>query len=139
MTLYKLMASVTGSVDATAQLDIVGDGHITGIWGYVTATGADALDDGVDFEVSFASTSGFNSNDTRASIFGLGTRQGFLTSGGGPLAVFGSVSGIRIPVLAGERIFLHSLEVGAITAGRTNIWFFVEDGLDTRPSPRRRA
>jgi len=139
MTLYKLFASVAATSDAVAQLDIVGDGFISAIWGYLTVEGADALNDGIGFEVSFASTSGFNSNDTRASIFGLDTRQEFLTSGGATPGMFGSVSGLRIPVLAGERIYLHSLENGTITAGRGTFWFFVEDGLDVRPSPRRRA
>jgi len=139
MTLYKLWASVTATGDASAQLDIVGDGYISAIWGYCTGEGADALNDGIGFELSFASTSGFNSSDTRASFFGLDTRNNFLTSGGAMPGMYGSVSGLRIPVLAGERIYMHSLENGTITAGRGTFWFFVEDGLDVRPSPRRRA
>lgn len=139
MTLYKLFTSQVASVDAAAQLDIVGDGVITAMWGYSTMETADALNDGFDFEVSFASTSGFQSNDTRASIFGIGARQNFLTSGGGAPTAALSVSGVRIPVLAGERLYMHTLENGSITGGRGTFWMFVDDGLDVRPSPRRRA
>lgn len=139
MTIYKLFASQTGSVDAAAQLDIVGDGNIIAIWGYATFESADALNDGHDFEISFASTSGFQSNDTRASIFGLGLRQNFLTSGGGAPGIAMGLGGLRIPVLAGERMYMHTLENGTVTAMRGTCWIFVEDGLDVRPSPRRRA
>lgn len=115
MDVYKLYGSVAADTDAAAQLDIQVDGHIVAMSLEVWATGADALNDGLQAEVSFASTNGFASNDTKSSIIHAAANQGFLTSGGGPVRGYSQVSGVAIEVAAGERLYLHIDNTGGIT------------------------
>lgn len=122
---YKLYGSVTASTDGVANLDFQFNGVIEGILLNINVTGADALNDGGGVEISFASTSGLASNDTRASIAGLKVNQGFLTSGGGPVgdSVFVSL-GKGIPVAAGERIYMHLQVSGTVTAVNSSCWLY---------------
>lgn len=107
MDVYKLYATGTADTDAAASLDIQVDGHIVAASLDVWVTGADALNDGARAEVSFASTSAFGSNDTKASILHAASMQGFLTSGGGPVQSRSFITGVAIEVAAGERMYLH--------------------------------
>ncbi len=140
MDIYKLYGSWTALSSAIAALDIRRDAFIVGIHAYLYATAADALNDGGNLEVSFASTYGFTSNDTTASIFGLGVAQGFLTTGGGPIAQSMAISGLAIPARAGERIYLHGGLTGS--AGPTmvaNVWLYaMEAGGPGRADVRLR-
>jgi len=122
-TIYKLFDTSAASVDAAASIDIQDDGVIEGLAFSMMGRVADAQDDGGRFEVSFASTNGFSSNDTRASIFGAGSSQAFLTSGGGPVAINGYVP-MEVAVQGGERIYLHHQNTGSITV-ETSVWLYV--------------
>jgi hypothetical protein len=138
MTVYKLFASGATTADGVATLDIQNKGDITSIWGVATSEALDALGEGVDFEVSFSSVSGFSTNDTRASFFGLGYRQNFLTSGGGVQGQSAGITGLRVPVDNGERMYLHRIVSGAPGTTRCAIWLFVDDGTMELPARRRR-
>ena len=139
-TIYKLHAVVSASTDAAASVDIQDDGHIEGMLLTLSCQDADALNDGGRLEVSFSSTSAFSANDTRASIGGIDIVQNFLTTGGGAMAnqVFCAFSK-GIPVAAGERIFLHVFESGAVTQLKATAWLYVvTTGARRRASARRR-
>ena len=123
---YKMFASVTAATDGAASYDVQEDGKICAVLVDINVTGADALNDGGNCELSFASVSSFNTNDVRASILGVGVFQGFLTSGGGPTSknAFITFSPNGIPVAAGERIFLHISVGGTVTAVAVRAWLY---------------
>lgn len=138
LMVYKMFATATASTDAAATLDIVFDGVIEGLVLDTVMQNADALNDAVGAELSFASVSGFVTNDTRASIIGSRIAQGFLTSGGGPT---GKVTNVAfgpdgIPVSAGERMYLHLLLVGAGTL-IASVWLYVRTSGGARADRRR--
>ncbi len=134
---YKLYASVAASTPAAASIDIQFDGLIEGVLMDLSCTGADALNDGATAEVSFASTAGFTSNDTRASFAGVSAFQGFLTSGGSQVgkSVFVTL-GKGIPVAAGERIYLHIGELVSVTAA-VRVWIYTATIGGERAQRRR--
>jgi len=135
--IYKFYGTATTSTDAVATIDIQFDGVIEGALLTIQASGADALNDGGDVEISFASTSGFVANDTRASIAGLTVRQGFLTSGGSMVGdtVFLSL-GKGIPVSAGERMYMH-LGVTGTTTVAARCWLYTATQGGDRAARRR--
>lgn len=138
MSVYKLTGTTVQ--DNVASLDIIAAGHIVGmVWNMVADLDADG--DRMELELSFASTSGFTSNDTRASLSGVGASNGLLTSGAinGAATLAIPVPRGVIPVLAGERLYLHSKgTAGAL--GQASVWIYVDDGMEpdvSRPSRRR--
>jgi len=123
------------SQDAAAQIDIAEDGEIIGwSWAVWAVAGADGAT--LAAEISFGSQNSLTANDNRASIDVVRLIQE------GTAAVNAinksSPSGVRIPVQAGERIYLHTT-VGTFTSGAYNVLLYVEQGSSsTRPSTRRR-
>lgn len=140
MDVYKFFATGAATLDAAASLDIRRDGHIVAMLGDLHITGADALDDGGGVEISFASGSGFVTNDTTGSVFTLRAGNSFLTSGGGLVGKSESVSGIAIEVFAGERMYMHLTEFGSIAAISATVYLYVmsTDAGSDRAAPRRR-
>lgn len=139
---YKLFASGTVSADGAASLDIQEDGQLCAALLDLTATAADALDDGGSAEISFSSTSGFTTNDTRASILGISRNQAFLTSGGGGVggSVFMTFAPHGIPMAAGERIYLHLGVTGSGPTVRVRCWlYYCVTGPGSRSRVGRRA
>jgi hypothetical protein len=122
---YKLYGTWTANTEAIASYDVQEDGEICSMYGHLIITGADALNDAAALELSFASVSGFIANDTRASVFGMRTTQGFLTTGGGPCQQNGFVTFAPngIPVSAGERMYLHGIVGGTIVA-IASLWVY---------------
>lgn len=139
MEVYKLYATATADTTSAATLDVREDGHIVAMLGLLTVTNADALNDGAVCEVSFASSSGFASNDTHASILTMGAFQGFLTSGGGPVQDRVALSGLAIPVVAGERLHLHVDVTGTIGGADMRVYLYVMPtaGANSRAALRR--
>lgn len=138
MSMYKMSATNIVTTDAIQSLDVREDGHIIAIGGYVVASGVDAQNEGAEIELSFASVSGFGANDTLNQIFGMTSgAHSVTTSGGSPGGQNCWVSGLRIPITAGERIYMHIIVRGTLTALRTNVWIMVEDGVSVRPVRRR--
>lgn len=132
---YKMYA--TASQDAAATIDIAEDGIIEGVMMAMNFTGADVLNDGGRMEISFASTSGFTSNDTRASICGVDAYQGVITTGGGQVGA-NVYAPMAIPVSAGERMYMHTLNNGTVT-GRYIAWLYVNQAsAGGRANIRRR-
>ena len=130
---YKLYSDT--AQDAAAMIDIAEDANITAI---VVAFSADLDADGelAQMEVSFSSSSGFTDNDSRASLVGARLFNSLLTSGAINASSNFSVTGIKIPVGAGERIYLH----GTSTPGtmNANVWLYTDDRSQARPAVRRR-
>jgi len=137
--IYKLYATVTATADAAASYDVQEDGEICSILLDQNINSADALNDGIDTEVSFSSVSGFTSNDTRASLIGKRSHQHFLTSGGGPVggSSFITFAPFGIPVSAGERLYLHILLTGTALTAYVNAWLY--HCLGRSASPRGRV
>lgn len=139
MDLYKLYAQVTVDTDAAASLDIQVDGFITAVGAEVNAVGADALNDGGQVEVSFASTNGFASNDTKSSFMHVICQQGFLTTGGSAVRAYNALSGLAIAVAAGERIYMHIELTGTVTInGIVYIYVMPLPDASARAAARRR-
>lgn len=135
MSIYKLYGTNSGSGDAVASLDIQFDGEIVGysMFGH----GDDLLSDEVSSaEVSFLSTSSFTSNDARGVIACHGIKHTFTTSGAGTQSYNVAQSGLSIPVVAGERMYLHLNGVAAKTHTASCI-LYVADQADVNIRRRR--
>lgn len=136
MTIYKLTGTTVQ--DNVASLDIQEDGVMDGVLMAMTAD-LDADGEVMSMEVSFSSTSGFATNDTRASIAGCAIQNGLLTSG----AINGAVN-IYVPigmtVSGGERVYLHTSGTAA-AIGRVSAWIYVADsfGAEQRRARERRG
>ena len=139
MDVYKLYATGTAGGDGLATLEVSKDGWIVLADLDLNALGADALGDGLSAEVSFASTNGLGTNDTKSSFIATRVFQNFLTSGGGPLRAEKQVPGIAIPVSAGERLHLHAAVAGTPGTFHIHSYIYVMpvEGGNARPLPRR--
>ena len=137
--IYKLNGpQSSGAVtDGIATLDIQEDGFITAVMLNIHADGMDAFNDRLQGEVSFMSSNTFDVNDTRGSICMHSLSQQLLTSGGGIGASSIAVSGLQIPVDAGERVHLHGKSEGGSQAHIT-CYLYVEDSQDSKQRPKRR-
>jgi len=137
--IYKLFGNVLAGVvtDSMASADIQNTGHITALAFNVDADGMDALNDHAKLEVSFMSTNTFTTNDVRGSVAMHGVTLQFLTTGGGIGSNSLSISGLSIPVEAGERIHLHSSASAGVTAGGT-CYLYIDDGVDDGGRAKRR-
>lgn len=109
MSVYKLHASTVG--DSVATLDIQNNGRIQGIKWCCTQLNIANLA-GFKTEVSFGSTNGFTSNDTKASIDGCRMCSNLLTTGAMNNAI-GEFTPMDTPVQAGERLHLHIGNIGS--------------------------
>jgi len=138
---YKLFGLVAAgtSTDSAATIDIQDDGFIEGVLLGLNATGADALNDGARVEVGFGSTNTYTTNDVRSSIAMLHHRQGFLTSGGGPVgqAIYLAFQK-GIPVSAGERIHMHLESFGGTADAFCYLYVVTSRGVARRATRRRR-
>jgi hypothetical protein len=124
LMVMKMYTATVG--DAAASMDMPLDGMIVGVLFQTRAIGADVLNEGVFAELSFASTSGFAANDTRASIAGVANILGAITTGGANMAAnvplaFGADG---IPVSAGERLYLHTTSGGTVTIA-VSCWVYI--------------
>lgn len=127
MTVYKLFAAANPA-DSLASLDIVADGVIEAILGCLEPTYAGA-DGTTAMEVSFASSSGLATNDTRSSFFAMVMRHDFTTSGGAVTSHHVAVPGLSIPVAQGERLYLHAS--GTAVSTRFIVYLYVNDKMGT--------
>lgn len=139
MDIYKLYALATSDTDAAASIDIQLDGFIVAYAVEVNAVGADALNDGGQVEVSFASTNGLSSNDTKSSFAHAYAQQGFLTTGGSMVRANSTLSGLAIAVAAGERIYMHIELTGTVTVqGLVYLYVMPLADASARAAARRR-
>jgi len=136
MSVYKLHGIVGANTDSLANLDIQFDGIIVGWFATCNGLSADALNDGFKCEVSFLSSNTFTSNDARGTIMQVQGGQAFLTQGGAGVFINRGMSGLSIPVTAGERIHMHVNISGGINCDFTVI-LYVEDTADVNLRRRR--
>lgn len=136
MSVYKLAGTGSGGTeDQVGQLDIQFAGTITAIHGTL-AGDLDADGNVLRAEASFISSNSFGSNDARGSVFEM-TMMG-VNAGAGGFVNFTESSGVGpvdIPVIAGERMWLH-IEGPTSTVSHAAIYIYVQDGAS--PDVRRR-
>ncbi len=136
MSVYKLFGALTGSgQNAIASLDVQFDGIITAMM-MAADPDFDAADETFAAEISFLSTRTLDSNDSRGSLMVIRGRATLITAEPGVSAINVSVSGMRIPVTAGERIYMHG-NSGAGVGASTTAFLYVEDTSDPRLRRRR--
>lgn len=135
MSIYKLFGAGTGGAEESlANLDVQFDGEIVAMSGTIYAD-LDAADEIVIAEVSFLSSNTWATNDARGSLFMMVNNLAIVTSGSSP-GTNHSVSGLFVPITAGERIHLHiSATAGVIS--QTNVYVYVRDGTPTELRRRR--
>lgn len=128
--LYKLYGASAG--DGVAQLDIQEAGKLIAVWGYLYHDLGANDGTGVRCEASFSSTSGFLSNDTKQSFFGMALVTTYSAGGAIIPSQSLSVSGLHIPVNMGERIYLHILLQGVPDNNPfATVWMNVAPNLRT--------
>lgn len=144
MSVIKMAVDTDGTANVVSNsIDIQGDGVIEGVSLGLTlfadATPADG--DNVACQVGFLSAASFGdaSHDSRG-ILGetaiallRGTAEDTVT--GIPWFISPTV---RVPVSAGERIFIHVQPSQADMTATAVAFLYVNDGLDARPAMRRR-
>jgi len=133
MSVYKLQNAFVATADSAASLDIQFDGIITALQ-WAIRSDMDADGEAWDAEVSFLSTRTIDSNDSRGSISQMSEM-----AAGTPGQSYGGnlgLSGLRIPVSAGERIHLHAQLNGTAIVNVT-VYLHVEDTSDPRLRRRR--
>jgi len=137
MSIYKLHGDSTGGTEnALASLDIQFTGEITAIL-MAAQVVLDADSESWRGEVSFLSTNTIDSNDARGSLAMVTAGQVELTTSGVFLGQANlSISGLNIPVTAGERVFCHSVASAGVTAD-FDIYLYVDDRADSRLRRRR--
>ena len=120
MSIYKLYGS--GVTDNLASLDIAANGKIVGV-AWAAYGDLDADTETLAAEVSFSSSSGLATNDTKSSISAV---RAFNTSTATALIAINTFvgPGLNIPVKAGERLYLHA--AGASFTGTAYV--YVDDG-----------
>lgn len=133
MSIYQLYGTAAASADSIANLDIQFTGEIVA-W-QMTAAGASmaTADDAFGVECSFLSSSMFASNDARGVICRV---QNQIGAAGGQSEVHESLSGLAIPVVAGERVHLHAAVSGGTGTVAAFVLLYVLDSQD--PNLRRR-
>ncbi len=136
MSVYKFY-SATLNGNNLASIDFAKDGIITALSVSIRPQTLDLLDDSLDIELSFVSISTFTIHDSRSSLISHHVSQQFLTTGGGVGSLSHGISGLKIPISAGERVHMH----GQISGGGLGVgygYIYVDDGINQRPAPRRR-
>jgi hypothetical protein len=135
MSVYKLNCDISGGTqNAINQLDVQFDGTIVAVNQNLTVD-LDADQEFAHGEVSFLSTNTIYSNDARGTIAEMAAQLNLTTSGGA--AGFNHhLSGLSIPVSAGERIFGHVISTAGVT-GTYNAILYVDDRADVNLRRRR--
>lgn len=109
MEVLKLEGTGTISVetDSVANIDVPEDGNIVAFSLSIEALGI-GPDEGARGELSFLATNSFGVNDTRGSIAQVQGGASYETSGGFNNTYSAWLAGLNIPVVAGERIYIHT-------------------------------
>ena len=137
-SIIKLAGSgMTGSSDSVVSIDMPEDGEIIAISGTISDDTM-VIAERVRIEISFLSTSQFNSNDARGAIFMMSL--GSITTTGGSSAHANhavSFGGDGIPINAGERIHMHASITGS-PAAEAEVLLYIKLKGGARRSTRRR-
>lgn len=137
--IYKLFGTITAAAaDGLASFDIVRPGHIVGLWGSVDPGPIQVNAEGYMMEISFASSNGFTTNDTKSSLYYWRQQLAFATSGNTRCADQIQVPGMKIAVQVGERIYMHVGLIGTpVTAFVGVVYLAVESGMGGGSRQRR--
>lgn len=143
MSVIKMYLAISGVGGDSDSIDIQADGFLESMGlGLVFASdGTPATGDLVQAEISFLSTSTMGGgHDSRGSLLTaasiiLTTLANSVCNPAVPMAF---QSGISVPVMAGERIFIHGVANQADITGIASGYLFVKDKLNSRPGVRRR-
>ena len=141
MSVIKLYVASSGTSLTSASIDIPADGVITALTvGMQIEDASPVITEGATAELSFLSSQTFATNDARGSLCQVARATAFADAA--RLVIEGSgfcvLTPIRVPVNAGERIYLHVQADGSVVATAV-AYLFVEDGLDqARPRIARR-
>ncbi len=134
MSIYKLRFNFSATAEGAVNIDIQFDGEITAYWWKINAD-MDADAEKYDIEVSFLSSNTTAINDARGSITQAGDQAsgtpGFLRS-----SVNAGLGGLRIPVVAGERVHMHGILTGTGSVDAA-CYLYVLDRADPRLRRRR--
>ena len=106
-SIIKMYAAITGgNQDALATIDIPNPGHIVGVdWrGAPILAGTDFVMTG---QLSFRSSSSFTTNDDRGIISEVSVASDITTSGGNVVIISKYVQIPDLPVMGGERLYIH--------------------------------
>lgn len=136
MSVYQLYGFAAAATDAVASVDIQFNGEIVG-WALYGLGSFNAADDRFGVELSFLSSNCYQSNDARGVIAYGHTKMGLLTSGGVPCSFNLTMSGLAIPVVAGERIYLHIPEYSSAGTVNAKAIMYVLDSSDVNLRRRR--
>lgn len=128
----------TTSADGTATIDVPTDGTIVGILGKIRSMSS-ATGTGYKMELSFASSNGFDNNDTRSSFFGLESVLQAGAAGASPADREVYAGGLAIKVSAGERLHMHIADIGSPSPDvvAATAWLYLVPARGGRASARR--
>lgn len=134
-TCIKMYSAITGGAqDAAAVIDVPSPGHLVGVqWGLRATLGADFV---LSAQLSFRSTPSFSTNDDRGIISEILGSLDLTTSGVGWVNNPGYNLLPDIPVMGGERLYLHISTTASVTGAVVALVHFDFD-LD-KVSMRRR-
>lgn len=130
MSVYKLYSASIG--DAVASVDVVKTGKIVGVQ-WAASGDLDADNETFAAELSFSSSNGLATHDTKSSFSAIRQALGLLTSGASSTGVNAMFPMPDIMVAEGERMYLHTTG----TAITVTAYVWVEDGLDMAGRQRR--
>ncbi|MFZ4580056.1 MAG: hypothetical protein ACOYOB_16830 [Myxococcota bacterium] len=133
MSICKLRGH-SGTANAQlASVDIRADGTITGLLLSVKAIGMGSIDNFAEVELSFSPGQVFDSNDIRtalASVRIANNATATYVSGVGADSV--ALSGLKIPVAQGERVYMYGTFNGSVSDVQGTAYLYIEDGFDER-------
>ena len=137
MTIYKFFGQGTGGAeDAVASVDIQFDGVIEGMSLQTRSTSTMSGGDHVEAELSFLSTSNIGKHDARGSLLQADFGLHQTSSGATDKVGRSQMTGIAIPVHAGERVYMH---VNGSTGETQDVtgYLYVADNAPVAPIRRR--
>lgn len=136
MSIYHLYGSASADTEGLASCDVQFDGEIVAVH-FAVAAQFNAHADQFAVEVSFISSTTLAKNDARGVIYGIRGKAGLLTSGGFVSHINEGLSGLQIPVVAGERVYMHVSEYVAAQPVECSCFLYVRDSADVNLRRRR--
>jgi hypothetical protein len=139
-----MFLTTAGAGALSAGVDVPQDGTIEGITlGCGMVLGGGAGDgDGCSAEVSFGSQDSLTVHDSRVSLCTVGNyvcnTAGSAQQTGNHNNPFCTLTPLSVPVSAGERLYLHTLQIGALPVFVAVAYIFIRDGAVNRTRIRNR-
>lgn len=132
ITMYGAIAG--GAENAIAQIDVPMPGHLIGVdWDFDATLATDFVSHA---QLSFRSAGSFFTNDDRGIISSVSLRYEITTTGSGLVSTEKYVQLPDVPVMGGERLYLHANSTAAV-AGNCAVMIHFDFDLD-KVSMRRR-